>query len=52
MEYKVKAHKHYWQIFKNHTLIGDLFLTMHPTIPYEVFNKDGTKSKRVYTKQG
>lgn len=42
--------EHWTEIRKGETLVATLFKTFHPTIPFEVFMKNGTnKAKRVST---
>lgn len=42
--------EHYTEIRENGALVATLFKTFHPTIPFEVFMKNGTNAaKRVST---
>lgn len=36
----LKRECHYWVLSYNGKYVGDLFLTYHPTIPYEVYYKE------------
>lgn len=38
-----------WAVFENGKKIGNLYLTHHPTIPFEIFLPNGISSKRVNT---